>query len=356
MRYDRLTRAKLAEHYRVTAPAMRRALLDKGLVDPETDRPTRAGHVVGGAFFMERSIDGVPQRWPVWPVERIDALLPDLAAARTAPARVFKDRFKAMDALQDAGQRICSCFAQSRIAADRDLHWLSWMPGHGSLMSMTDASERKRWNRDFLVPLRGRVGELVKRSRAKGRSEAMEGLSIIDGVIAWLSGTKPSAIDVGDPVAKTPMSGFRSEPHPLGHAVSMPSHDMEALLAGWTFEDGGMTEDEERAHSSIMGPLYEAFSERVDGMSSHERIGLARIDDGTVHLIAMHDRTDESDWFGTAWPVLIEEGRIVIRHETSMTVRLPIAGDVFCGRLTIADLEGAAELADRAFALVPGGR
>jgi hypothetical protein len=348
MTYETTTQAKLAERYSVTAPFMRKTLVDKGLVDPVTKRPTKIGHVVGGAVFVERRVNDEPQRWPAWHIETMDGILPALAAGIGAPSFVFKDRFKAMDALGVAGREICDCFTRRQIDADRDLQWLEDSPGHGSLLSMDDAKSRREWCRTFLVPLRDRIHARLRKSKSPMRHQAMMGIARMAGVISWLSGTKPEPVDIGDPYPDHILSIASLDAADGGHAVRVSDDDLKVLLGGWIFEDGGDSDDEIVAYEAIVEPLVEPNAGRLPGNTMGEMVCFSRTETG-LHLVMLHLHPNKEDWATTSWPVTVESGMMTIAHRTSMTARLPIVD----GMARIEDVEGDATVVDRGFALVP---
>ena len=351
MPYPELTRAKLAERYGVSAPAMRKALVDTGLADPDTGIPTPAGHLHGGARYVEREIDGTAQRWPVWEIDAIDLLFPALATGANAPAAAFKDRFKAMDALTIAGGEINTCFPEARVRSNPDLFWLEHAPGHGSLMGMDDAPSRKRWAKEFLRPLHHRVEAMVRRSRSKHRDQALVGVERIAGVLAWLSGDRPPPIAVGDPLPPHPFGPVSRTDLDGAHRVDAADADLLVMRRGFVLESGGDDADI---------PLYEAFvsplqllpSTRLPPHTHGERACLTVGPDEDVHLLVLHVAEGSDDWHATAWDVVLDAASATVRHAPSMTCRLPIRDR----GLFLADVEGPEWLASRAAGLVPTGR
>ena len=328
---------------------MRKILLQKGLTDPETGKPTKEGHLHGGAVYIERDVDGVPQRWPTWDVETIDNLFPDLSSRIDGIPRTFKDRFKAMDALEIAGGEICSAFSEKAINSDPKLQWLEFAPGHGSLMTMDNPKDRKDWAIKYLTPLRDHVHQRIKRLQKKNRGDALKGIERINGVIHWLTGGKPDPVDIGDPLPPHSLDIHVESFGEGKHTIRLNSNDMKILTSGWVFREGGKTPDEEHAHTLMMFPIYELDPSRNLVESELQWTWISKEED-QYHLLSLFTIDHREEWFGIALPVIVDEETITIQHEPSMLCTIAFIDD---DRAIISEVTGHINLAEKIFAFEP---
>src|SRR3546814_14000205 len=77
MTFSHVTAAKLAIHFNVTVPAMRKALIARELIDECLNAPTAEGHLLADAYYVERFSPEF-QAFPVCSIEKISELLPEI--------------------------------------------------------------------------------------------------------------------------------------------------------------------------------------------------------------------------------------------------------------------------------------
>src|SRR3546814_16695248 len=103
MTFSHVTAAKLAIHFNVTVPAMRKALIARELLDECLNAPTAEGHLLDDAYYVERFSPAL-QAFPVWSIDKIAELLPEISDQATDRGNTtYGSRFEAGSACGNAG-------------------------------------------------------------------------------------------------------------------------------------------------------------------------------------------------------------------------------------------------------------
>src|SRR3546814_3945146 len=82
---------------------MRKALIERELLDECLNAPTAEGHLLADAYYVERFSPEF-QAFPVWSIDKIAELLPEISAQATyRENNHYGTRFAAVSALGTAG-------------------------------------------------------------------------------------------------------------------------------------------------------------------------------------------------------------------------------------------------------------
>jgi hypothetical protein len=341
-----MTKRQLSEHFRITAPAMSSLLIGKGLADG--NGPTKAGHLHGGARYVEVESEFGTRRWPSWPIERIAAIFPELESNRSKPATTFKTRYAAMEAIKDAGVLMSQLFKGGTLPTE--LAWMISDPGRGGLEATTDKRTRLRWCERNLVPIQRRMADQSKKLSGHRLETAEKASAILDGVIHWLLGKPQTKIEPGPRFAPT-LLDVRLHSHDESNAVirlHASTETVEVLTAGYLFGDFRQQSEDQSARDAILRPL-DRFSPPSFQSEEHADWAAFTRNDGRQNLVRVHAGREAEICSAVAFSARMDDGGIEIETKPSMIATLERGETSW----DVKDHRGETYLAMRAAALLP---
>lgn len=303
MAYTHATAAQLAAHFNITVPAMRKALIARELLDEYLNAPTAEGHLIGGAYFVER-LSPRYQIFPVWPIDTIAKLLPEISGgADDREFQNFTTRFKAIDALNRAGDLLYEEFGES----DSDIGWLCFEHG-GDLLASDSRKAKIDFAANSLAPRIARIEARIKRQR-RGKKEGVgEALRILRGVHAWAMGDTPKP----KPSVVEP---FTFDPEPVernssGLSFTISAQEKQLLETGFIFI-GSLADSPAPCFQQHVTSAM--LSRRDDIELIGTFIRMVKRGQKLIMLLVYSDPklSKEADWSVAAWQVSLDNQMVL---------------------------------------------
>lgn len=239
------TLAKIAPRFGMTLPGLRNALSHAGMLDLAENRPTRSGHVLGGAYFIERENGQGALRFPAWDPDQLIGAIAGLHPGEVVP-NVFKSRYGAAHAIQGAAMRLRDMLPAS---SSHLLNVLADDAARERIVALVSARERRIWVHREIAPEIDRLeAALAAPTPAQAR-----GLREIQAAADWLCGrSRPREPAVEQVPFHMPLPADRDvRPYPDAHSVVVSHEEAKLIESGYELNH--------RKRRAEDGPLAEAI-------------------------------------------------------------------------------------------------